>query len=444
MYKYITVSLFLFQVLFLSAQNSFYNTSSKDKVEIKFKSINNLIIIPVTLNDKSLQFILDTGVDQTILFGFSKNETDNFADFQKIKISGLGTEKPIDGIKTFRNKLKINTLTDNNHETIILIDEKINLSSTLGIEVNGIIGYSLFQNFPIEINYSTNKIIIYTNPERDFEKKKLQYEQIPISVINNKPYITTNLVLTNFTSIHSQQLLLDLGNSDAVWLFESAMTQQLLSNSKYITDYLGTGFNGEIEGKKTKINTLSLGRFLLENPICSIPDSTSLQNMVVIKNRKGSIGNEILSRFNIIFDYKNENIYLRKNKYFNRPFKYNNCGITAQHAGLQWTIEEVPFFESVNSGNQSSYKISREAQISIRFKLKPVFEILHIRKNSPAEIAGLKKGDLLKIINGRKTDHSSLQKINDLLKQNEPKKFSITVLREGKLLKFQFKSEMIL
>ncbi|NJM79733.1 MAG: hypothetical protein HC854_09120 [Flavobacterium sp.] len=34
--------------------------------------------------------------------------------------------------------------------------------------------------------------------------------------------------------------------------------------------------------------------------------------------------------------------------------------------------------------------------------MKPVFEIYSIRNNSPASIAGLKKGDVIEKINGKK------------------------------------------
>lgn len=38
--------------------------------KIHFKFVNNLIIIPVTVNDVPLSFLLDTGVSNSIIFNF--------------------------------------------------------------------------------------------------------------------------------------------------------------------------------------------------------------------------------------------------------------------------------------------------------------------------------------------------------------------------------------
>jgi C-terminal processing protease CtpA/Prc len=44
----------------------------------------------------------------------------------------------------------------------------------------------------------------------------------------------------------------------------------------------------------------------------------------------GIIGNEILSKFNIIFDLPSKMIYLEKNKSFDEPLVINCCGIDIQ------------------------------------------------------------------------------------------------------------------
>lgn len=66
------------------------------------------------------------------------------------------------------------------------------------------------------------------------------------------------------------------------------------------------------------------------------------------------------------------------------------------------------------------------------------------RKDSPADKAGLKEGDLIVSINNRKAYNYTIQKITDLFQSEEGKKITIEVERDGKILKFKFQLEKIL
>ena len=79
-----------------------------------------------------------------------------------------------------------------------------------------------------------------------------------------------------------------------------------------------------------------------------------------------------------------------------------------------------------------------------RYELKPVFDIYAIRKNSPADKAGIKVGDVLKKINGLSSYNLSIQKITDIFQSEDGKQITIVVDRKGKILTFKFKLEKIL
>ena len=58
--------------------------------DIRFQFINNLIVIPIKVNNKKLNFILDSGVNKTIVFNSSKVDT-ILSNFEyKYKLKGLG------------------------------------------------------------------------------------------------------------------------------------------------------------------------------------------------------------------------------------------------------------------------------------------------------------------------------------------------------------------
>ena len=162
---------FLFFSVYSFSQSEFQINNLKNKVVIPFKLINNLIFIPVTVNGEELTFLLDTGVEETVLFSLDdKNEIKLF-EVEKIKLKGLGSSDAIDAYKSSKNKIEINGLVDFKHEIYIILDQEFNFSSQVGIPVNGIFGYHFFKNNIVEINYERKKVIVYGHKHKKINSK---------------------------------------------------------------------------------------------------------------------------------------------------------------------------------------------------------------------------------------------------------------------------------
>lgn len=428
------------QVLF--AQENFTFTSHKKKVTIPFKLINNLIIVPVKVNGVELNFLLDTGVEETILFSLDEKDEVKLFEVEKIKLKGLGSEAPIEALKSSRNLLSIPGLEIRNHEILIVLDQEFNFSSSLGVPVNGIIGYHFFENNLVEIDYSREKIYVYNENKIQKEKLLKKHKSLPITIENAKPYL--NIVVTIDENPLVAKCLIDTGNSDPVWLFESK-SDQINIPVKNFNDFLGRGFSGEVHGKRAKISNLSIDEFGFKNPITSFPDSVSIVNVKMVNDRLGSIGGELLKRFNVVFDYKDKKLYLKKNRAYDDPFKYNISGIDVHHVGLQWINEEVPLKTYLVSNSQESHYTKKETpDFKYNFLLKPVYEIVSVRKGSPAEKAGLLKGDVIVSINKKHAYKLSLQEINRLLKADAGDYISVEIKRKDKAILFRFRLEELL
>ena len=72
------------------AQDTFRILGNARSYAVSFKFINNLIVIPIEVNGTALNFILDTGVDNTLLFNLSVEDSLKLKDIQTICIRGLG------------------------------------------------------------------------------------------------------------------------------------------------------------------------------------------------------------------------------------------------------------------------------------------------------------------------------------------------------------------
>lgn len=431
--------LFCFNTL-LHGQSGFQFETDKKKVVIPFQLINNLIFIPIDVNGVTLNFLLDTGVDETILLSLDDKEEVSLHSVQKIKLKGLGSKEPIEGLKSSKNILSYQGFIDRDHELYIVLDQSFNFSSHVGIPVNGIIGYNFFKNHVVQVDYDRKRITVYQN-EKVIQRKRKKYRSTPISLERNKPYFVGK-VMVDQREIPAK-LLVDLGNSDALWLFENREKGIAIPKANF-EDYLGKGFSGDINGFRAKIKSVSIDAFNFDNPIASFPDSVSIKNVNRVADRVGSIGGEILKRFNLLFDYPQQQMYLRKSSQYSNPFTYNMSGIELQNDGMQW-VQETMRLQTVNLDNTFDGNGDKmENDFKLKFTLKPIFSIASIRKNSPAEASGLKVGDMILKINGVDAYKFTLQAINDLLKSEEGKVLNFDIDRNGNKLNFKFQLKSIL
>ncbi|MCY0967841.1 PDZ domain-containing protein [Chryseobacterium wangxinyae] len=425
----------IFFSIITDAQNSFELKDAK-KTVIPFKLINNLIFIPITVNGADLTFMLDTGVSETTIFSLENKEM-ILAPLEQMRFSGLGGNESIEGFKSDHNIGKIGKNFVNESFTLfIILDQDFNISSHVGIPVNGIIGYHFFKNHPLIIDYASKKITIYQENEV-FKKKIKRFNELPISIERNKPYVFADVEMTNDKK--SSKLLIDLGNSDAIWLFPT-LIKNFVYNRPNIDDFLGRGFNGDIYGKRSRIHNFYLGDFKFVKPLTAMPDEFSIQHVNLVGDRKGSVGGEIMRRFTTAFDYPNQKLYLKKNGNFEDHFHFNMSGLDFQQDGMQWEKDLVNLeSRRKDNGNTGVELINNSLQY--KFVLKPLFSIAGVRKDSPGDKAGFAKGDQLISINGRKTSEMTLKKIMGLMKSDEGKTINMVIVRKNQELRLSFTLE---
>jgi hypothetical protein len=417
-------------------QDEFQFEKGVDKVIIPFKIINNLIFIPIKVNGVELHFLLDSGVEETIMFSMEDKKEVSFYNVEKITLRGLGSENSIEGLKSTNNILEINGLKYLNHLLYIVLDQSFNLSSHIGIPVNGIIGYNFLKSNLVEINYDRKRIVVYKRNNKIKKRLDKKFELVPITIERSKPYLASRIAIES-TEI-PVKLLIDIGNSDAIWLFENPQ-KAIVIPDKNFEDYLGQGFSGDVIGKRAQIGKFAFSKFEFKSPIVAFPDSTSIKNVRMVKDRAGSVGAEILRRFNMVFDYQNQQLFLKKNSNFNSSFNYNKSGVEIQHYGLQW-VQETVSLETVKFGGNVVVE-NGEVNLSnfkYKFVLKPIYIVANVRKNSPAAISGLQKGDVIVSINQKPGHTFTLEKINSILKSEEENWIHFEVERDSQILKFKF------
>ncbi|GAA3624542.1 PDZ domain-containing protein [Flavivirga jejuensis] len=435
---FILILMFFCLSILSFSQNKFVIQNKKQSDKIKFKLISNLIIIPVEVNGVSLSFLLDTGVSKPIIFNL---DTLKIKDTETVFLRGLGNKESVEALKSKNNVFKIGDAIKLNQDLYAIYDSNINFVPRLGFPVHGIIGFDLFKDLVVEINYS-KKFLKLTKADAYVYKKCEKCERLNLEFYKNKPYINADVTM-NEKKI-PVKLLIDSGGSDALWLFEDD-SLGIKSGNNYFHDFLGHGLSGSVYGKRSKVKNFSLKNFEFNMANVSYPDSKYIAHAKKIKNRNGSVSGNVLKRFNIIFDYQKAIITLKKNRYFKEEFLYNKSGIELAHSGLRLVKERDDPVKDNNKegfGNSGSQNATRII-INPRYKLslKPAYTIVELRENSPAERAGLLVGDLVLSINNKASYKFKLQELIHAFYGNTGKLIKLIVSRNNIILTFEFRLE---
>jgi predicted aspartyl protease len=373
------------------AQDFKFQTSQKQQT-IPFSLVKNLIIIPIYINGKGpFDFILDTGVNPMIVTDSTLKESLKVPYVRNIKIGGYGN---FDGIDAFLGKTTVNIgeAEGENIPTVFLKEDVLSLSGHVGKKIYGLIGYNFFNSFVVKVNYRY-KTLRFTSPEK---KTKPRGEKIPFELIENKPYVAVNIEQEGLGS-KTIKTLVDCGASHAISL-ESLDAKPFPQPKFTIQANLGNGLTGPIAGRMGRAVSLKIGSFTFKEVLANYPEYQI--DSVTNRQRNANLGADILSRFDITYDYRNLCMYIKKGERFNQPFEHDMAGIELY----------------IESGPPSRTIISR------------------IEPDSPAEQVGLKEGDEITTINFKKVDDYPMGEIGNIFRAKNGYSVIVEIWRDKTFL----------
>lgn len=425
------------------SQDDFVIENDKGKFKQKFDLINDLVIVPVEVNGRELSFLLDTGVNSTIIFSLSSEDSTSVNNPLTVYLKGMGVGKPLRALKSSHNTLKVGDAVSRDHSIYIIEGEVFSISNRLGFALNGILGYEFFKEFVIEFNYKRKFMRVFNKDEYEYDNCRRCID-LPLKFYRNKPYVELEVSIEG-EEAKAVDLLVDSGSGDALWLFNNEERGIYLPERSF-EDFLGFGISGSVYGHRSRIDALSLGRYVLEDITVSYPDSLSLEAVSSFEERDGSVGAQVLKRFHSVVDYNAKNLRLKPNNDFHDPFEYNMSGVVVKHNGYQVVKNAAPANTFQIQDDDPAEEGTRVYQTTrqVVYSLEPSYEVAEIRPDSPAEISGLMIGDEIIKLNGRPAYKFTLQKISEIFSSKEGKRIRMEVLREGQVLEIEFRLERIL
>jgi len=385
--------------LLFSAIITFHVASAQSELISRFhfkQYYGGVVVVQAQLEGipDTLQFILDTGsagisldTSTCLRLGIRLTPSDQI-------VRGVGGSKKVSF--AMNRKLILPGLTVDSLN--FHINDYQLISQVYGLQVDGIMGYSVLSRYVVHVDYDTETIGIFSkghfNYPRGGQLLRPSLTLIPI----------VQAQLRNGKTERYNRYYFDTGAGMCLLLSKQFVKDSaVLSTRKKQRKVIQTeaqGLGGKMSMDITTIQDFKLGAYSFRNVPVYLFDDVS--NITAYPFLGGMIGNDLLRRFNLYLNYAKKEIYLQPNSHFKDPFDYSYTGL-------------------------------------IIYLIDGQVEITDIIKDSPAEVAGLKKGDVLVAINNNITNN--LQLYRDLLK-NVGTRPTLLIQRNEELLlkKIQIKS----
>ena len=387
------ITLFWIAIIYFSGNVLAKNTLV---ATIPFEMVGSYIVVETKINNSSkLKMILDSGLRYTIVTQLFPEDSMDLNLGELRDLQGLGSGKSLEAYESSNNTIQVGKIKLTNRMVYAFKEDLFNLSKQIGEKINGLIGVDFFRDYIVQIDYSQRRLRFYQNEE--FKAPK-GYGVMPMTLHRQKMYIQLSVLETD-TARQNIKMLIDTGAELTAW-FETLTNKAVSIPEKSIRGRIGEGLSGEINGVYARVPQLCIADFCVRNPIVAFPDSSSIAELARTTDRDGTIGAQLLSRFNLFIDTPNRKFYFKPNASFKKPFTYNIAGI----------------------------------EIDMSSGFLPQVEVINVWKDSPAQKAGIQLGDILVEVNNEKTFGSKTSEIRHYFETPSKLPLKMIIERNGSFM----------
>ena len=323
---------FAFLAVSVAAQEQFIEKPAKFITKLSFTQLTGgVILIKARINNISdtFNFILDTGSGGISLDSATCTEYKIPHSPSGRTINGIAGVREVDFAKN--NDLVFPGLR------VKALDFYVNnydiLTNVYGIKIDGIIGYGFISRYILKINFDSTSIEVY-------EPGSLRY---PSGGYLLHPLFTAlpiqNLRIIDSKVIHAN-FYLDTGAGLCFLVSKDfADDSSLLMKKRIPVPIEAQGLGGKKRMMLTLIKEIKIGPYNFRRVPTQILDDEF--NVTSYPYIGGLLGNEILKRFNLIFNYPKKEIHLLPNSHFREPFDYSYTGMSIYFIDRKVIIDDV-------------------------------------------------------------------------------------------------------
>jgi hypothetical protein len=238
----------------------------------------------------------------------------------------------------------------------------------------GVIGYDFISRFVVTVDYDDSLLVLH-----DPASWKYTGRERPLPMVMNG---TVPALQGVFDGTDEGLFRLDVGSSSTVDVHAPfAKAKRLKGRMGRTQPVDGVGFGGAFSSEIGRLRSMHLGPYEWDDPIVSV--SSASEGAFASEDFAGNIGNRILERFRVTFDYERREVILEPGKRYSDRDHLTHAGVL----------------------------LTRQAG---------VVRVASVLLFSPADHAGLRAGDQVLALDGRDIAAWDLPEVSALLDDGEP------------------------
>jgi predicted aspartyl protease len=336
--------------------------------------INNLVLLDTSVNrSPAIPFLLDTGASVSVIDTTLAARLGIVAGEASDAATGGGS---VAAAKIAGVDLHVGNRAISAHDAVAI--DLSGLAAGLGTPVGGILGFQVFHDYVVEIDYRNGRVQFheprtYTAPAGS--------QSVPITIEDHIPYMLVGV----FSNGHSAdaKVEVDTGLTGAVTLLRAFVDANdlLRPTQRQVPIIAGALLPGKVPASITRVDKVRVGQLDIMDVLTNVaPD---VEAAGVEAGIAGLIGGELLRRFDIAIDYSRERIlFSTSDTRLGTPTEFDMSGISLVAQG-------------------SSYR---------------EYRVRAVVPDSPASDVGILAGDLLTAIDGRPAASVTLAELRQLLR----------------------------
>lgn len=343
----------------------------EDIKEFHYEGDSGVIFLPVHIHGKEYSFLMDTGASRTI---FDSSLKDILGEPRRIIRAGTPANPII--TQTFESpEVQVGPYKLLQGSEVTCLDLST-ASMAIGKQIDGVLGMDFLNQHVIQIDFDENIITFLRQNETDFSiyEQQLDIFYNSLGLPQLKGRILGDIETT---------FVIDSGYKATGVLDSEIFDKMIKSENVKTIETIAATASGIQKSREARINQLFIGSYEYKSLIFSEG------NMVIL-------GNEFLDRHEVIMDFPNKKMYLRKGKQFDKKDEAGMSGLAL-------------------------------LRISTRLTVHSIFQ------SSPAEKAGIKTGDIIMQVEGKDEDEYSLKQLKQLFRSGDGNKVKLTIERDGEL-----------
>ena len=363
--------------------------AQKPFTSTKMELFGDHIFIHLSVDgSEPLDFIFDTGDGLPVIDLDIAKKLNLNLDHKSTKTSAQGA---IEGALIDHNTIELNGI-QLEKDIQLYASSLRHLEMSIGKNIDGIIGYDLLHHYVVRLNYNELLFELYDENSYNHDGSGYSFE---FELDNYIPHIEGEVTL-NDGQVLKGDFFINTGAGTTLD-FNTRFAEK-----NDIINKTGDHFSYPVAGLSKKETTHYEGRVkrfdLGEFQFNELPIGISTAKHGIQNNKKvaGILGNKVLKKFNITFDYSRKKIHFVKNRNYSDSFKVNASGLYLQ---LSQDMSKVLAHRVYDASPAKKAGIEKDAEI-LRVNDKDIKEytLPELRKileqsNNEVELVILQAGE---------------------------------------------------